>query len=127
MPTYEYACKACGQHFDVKQSFTDASLTVHENCGGELRKVFQPAPIVFKGSGWYVTDSRTKPAGEDGSASPATNGKTESKSDTRSDAPKSEAAKADSPKAESNASESKADSSSKSDSSSSSSKPEKVA
>ena len=101
MPTYEYACKACGQHFDVKQSFTDAPLKVHESCGGELRKVFQPAPIVFKGSGWYVTDSRPKPAGEDGSASPATNGpiktegKSESKSETKAEAPKSEAPKSE--------------------------------
>ena len=95
MPVYEYACKACGQHFDVKQSFTDAPLKVHESCGGELRKVFQPAPIVFKGSGWYVTDSRTKPAGEDGSGSPATNGtaKSEAKSESTSEAPKSEAPK----------------------------------
>lgn len=88
MPTYEYACKACGEHFDVKQSFADAPLKVHESCGGELRKVFQPAPIVFKGSGWYVTDSRTQPTGEDGSASPATNGttKSDSKPETKSEA-----------------------------------------
>ena len=118
MPTYEYACKACGQHFDVKQSFTDASLKVHEGCGGELRKVFQPAPLVFKGSGWYVTDSRPKPAGEDGSASPATNGtpaKTEGTTETKTEAPK-----ADAPKAETKSSDSGS-------SSSSSSKSEKVA
>jgi putative FmdB family regulatory protein len=122
MPTYEYACKACGQHFDIKQSFTDAALTVHENCGGELRKVFQPAPIVFKGSGWYVTDSRPKPAGEDGSASPATNGKAEPKTETKAET-KSEAPKAET-KSEPAA---KSDSGSKADSSSSSSKSEKVA
>ena len=118
MPTYEYACKACGQHFDVKQSFTDAPLKVHESCGGELRKVFQPAPIVFKGSGWYVTDSRTKPAGEDGSASPATTGTTkkDGASETKSEAPKSES------KSETAKSETKS-----SDSGSSSSKSEKVA
>ena len=118
MPTYEYACKACGQHFDVKQSFSDAPLRVHESCGGELRKVFQPAPIVFKGSGWYVTDSRTKPAGEDGSASPATTGTTkgeakpETKSETKSEAPTAEK---------------KSESSAKSDSSPKSSTSEKVA
>jgi putative FmdB family regulatory protein len=123
MPTYEYACKACGQHFDIKQSFTDAPLKVHESCGGELRKVFQPAPIVFKGSGWYVTDSRSKPPGEDGSASPATNGsaapKGEGKSDSTSET-KSEAPKSETPKSESKSSDS-------SSSSSSSSKSEKVA
>jgi putative FmdB family regulatory protein len=114
MPTYEYACKACGQHFDVRQSFSDAPLKVHESCGGELRKVFQPAPIVFKGSGWYVTDSRTKPAGEDGSASPATTGtnKGEPKGETKSEAPKAEK---------------KSEPSAKSDSSPKSSTSEKVA
>jgi putative FmdB family regulatory protein len=114
MPTYEYACKACGQHFDVKQSFADAPLKVHESCGGELRKVFQPAPIVFKGSGWYVTDSRPKPAGEDGSASPATNGKAEAKTETKAET-KSEAPKSDAPKSEPAKSEPKSDSGSKSE------------
>jgi putative FmdB family regulatory protein len=121
MPTYEYACKACGQHFDIKQSFTDAALTVHENCGGELRKVFQPAPIVFKGSGWYVTDSRPKPPGEDGSASPATTGPATPKTDSKVEST-AEPAKAEAPKSEAPKSETKS-----SDSSSSSSKSEKVA
>ena len=121
MPTYEYACKACGQHFDVTQSFADAPLKVHESCGGELRKVFQPAPIVFKGSGWYVTDSRPKPAGEDGSASPATNGPAAPKSEGKSET-KAEPAKADAPKSDAPKSETKS-----SDAGSSSSKSEKVA
>ena len=62
MPTYEYACKACGEHVEVVQGFKDAALTECGRCGGQLRKVFSAAGIIFKGSGYYVTDSR-KPSG----------------------------------------------------------------
>jgi len=58
VPTYEYACKECGEHLDVQQSFTDAALTECPNCGGPLRKVFGNIAITFKGSGFYKTDSR---------------------------------------------------------------------
>jgi putative FmdB family regulatory protein len=58
MPTYEYRCTACGHRFDVFQRIEDDPLTTCERCGGELRKVFHPAGIVFKGSGFYATDSR---------------------------------------------------------------------
>ena len=58
MPTYEYACRACGEHLEVVQSFKDAALTECGRCGGDLRKVFSAAGIIFKGSGYYVTDSR---------------------------------------------------------------------
>jgi len=59
MPTYVYACDACGKQFEQFQSFKDEPLKVCR-CGeeGKVRRVFQPAGIVFKGSGWYVTDSR---------------------------------------------------------------------
>lgn len=59
MPTYEYACKACGEHLEVAQSFKDDALTKCPNCGGELRKVFGSIGIVFKGSGFYKNDSRS--------------------------------------------------------------------
>ncbi|MGH9285586.1 MAG: FmdB family zinc ribbon protein [Acidimicrobiales bacterium] len=59
MPTYEYACKACGQHLEVVQSFKDAALTECQACGGTLRKVFSAIGIHFKGSGFYKTDSRS--------------------------------------------------------------------
>lgn len=59
MPTYEYACKQCGERFDVVQSFSDKALTKHPGCGGALQKVFHPAGIIFKGSGFYVTDSKS--------------------------------------------------------------------
>ena len=61
MPTYEYACRDCGEHLEVVQGFKDAALTQCGRCGGQLRKVFSAAGIIFKGSGYYVTDSR-KPA-----------------------------------------------------------------
>ncbi len=62
MPTYEYVCRDCGGHLEVVQSFKDAPLSTCGTCGGALRKVFSAAGIIFKGSGYYVTDSRKKPA-----------------------------------------------------------------
>src|SRR5262245_20826214 len=59
MPTYEYRCAKCGQHFDVYQSFSEEPLTKHEKCGGKLAKVISPAGIVLKGSGFYKTDNRS--------------------------------------------------------------------
>lgn len=59
MPTYEYACKNCGEHLEVVQSFKDEPLTECPNCGGTLRKVFGNIGIAFKGSGFYRTDSRS--------------------------------------------------------------------
>ena len=75
MPTYEYACRQCGEHLEVVQSFKDDPLTVCPNCDGELRKVFSAAGIIFKGSGWHVKDyassssSTTKSTGSDSSSS----------------------------------------------------------
>jgi putative FmdB family regulatory protein len=62
MPTYEYACTECGDRTEVVQSISEAPLTTCTVCGGTLRKVFSPVGIVFKGSGFYRTDSRGKPA-----------------------------------------------------------------
>ena len=58
MPTYQYTCTECGEPVEVVQKFTDEPLTVCSVCGGRLRKVFSPVGIVFKGSGFYRTDSR---------------------------------------------------------------------
>ncbi|AII05428.1 FmdB family zinc ribbon protein [Rhodococcus opacus] len=58
MPTYSYACTACDNRFDIVQSFSDDSLTVCPGCSGKLRKLFNSVGIVFKGSGFYRTDSR---------------------------------------------------------------------
>jgi putative FmdB family regulatory protein len=59
MPTYEYACKKCGEHLEVVQSFKDEPLTECPACEGPLRKVFGNIGIAFKGSGFYKTDSRS--------------------------------------------------------------------
>jgi putative FmdB family regulatory protein len=58
VPTYQYTCTECGEPVEAVQKFTDAPLTVCAACGGRLRKVFSPVGIVFKGSGFYRTDSR---------------------------------------------------------------------
>lgn len=63
MPTYQYACTECGEQSEVIQKFTDDPLTVCSACGGRLRKVFSPVGIVFKGSGFYRTDSRASANG----------------------------------------------------------------
>ena len=60
MPTYTYACTSCEDVIEKRQSFSDPPLTTCEQCGGGLRKVIHPVGIVFKGSGWYITDSRAK-------------------------------------------------------------------
>lgn len=61
MPTYQYACTTCGEQVEAVQRFSDDPLTVCPACGGSLRKIYSPVGIVFKGSGFYRTDSR-KPA-----------------------------------------------------------------
>lgn len=92
MPIYEYACDQCGHHFDTRQSWSDDSLTVCPECTGHIRRVLHPAGVIFKGSGWYVTDNRKSPNGAPKSAA---------KSDSSdSETTKSEPAK---PKAESSA------------------------
>ena len=74
MPTYQYTCTDCGEPVEAVQKFTDAPLTVCPACGGRLRKVFSAVGIVFKGSGFYRTDSRNgsgakAPAAKDKAAS----------------------------------------------------------
>lgn len=82
MPTYEYACRGCGEHVEVVQSFRDDPLTTCGLCGGPLRKVFSAAGIVFKGSGYYVTDSRAKPAESTSESSKPAEKKSETASST---------------------------------------------
>ena len=64
MPTYQYACKDCANSFEIFQSFSDASLTECPQCNGNLRKVFNSVGVVFKGSGFYRTDSRNESNGK---------------------------------------------------------------
>ena len=103
MPTYQYACTACGHQLEAVQSFTDSALTVCPECDGKLRKLFSAVGIVFKGSGFYRNDSRngsasspstaestssteSKPASSDSSSpstpAPATTGSSTSSTST---------------------------------------------
>lgn len=59
MPTYIYQCQECGGTLERRQSFSDAPLSTHDECGGSLRRLFYPAPVIFKGSGFYSTDYRS--------------------------------------------------------------------
>jgi putative FmdB family regulatory protein len=112
VPTYQYACTECGEPLEVVQKFSDDALTECPACGGRLRKIFSPAAIVFRGSGFYRTDSRKSSSATTTPKEPAKkdDAKTETKSETKSEAKK----------------ESKSDSSSSSSKSSSGSS-EKVA
>ena len=78
MPTYQYLCTECGGQLEAVQKFTDEPLTVHEDCGGRLRKVFSPVGIVFKGSGFYKTDSRASASSAASSSSSKDGGSKES-------------------------------------------------
>jgi putative FmdB family regulatory protein len=71
MPTYEYACKGCGEHLEVVQSFKDDALTECPSCQGQLRKVFSAAGLIFKGSGWHVKDYASPSRGKSGSSRPS--------------------------------------------------------
>jgi len=64
VPTYQYTCTDCGEPVEAVQKFSDDPLTVCPHCGGKLRKVFSPVGIVFKGSGFYRTDSRKGASGD---------------------------------------------------------------
>ncbi len=86
MPTYQYSCTECGHFFEAVQSFSDDSLTVCPQCQGKLRKVFNAVGVVFKGSGFYRTDSRaadsssSSTSDSSGSSSSETSGSSSSSS-----------------------------------------------
>ena len=83
MPIYEYACTACGERVEARQSFTDPPLETCELCGGKLRKLYSPVGIVFKGSGFYATDAKNKKGSS--SSSTKSDAKSETKSDSKSE------------------------------------------
>jgi putative FmdB family regulatory protein len=78
MPTYEYECTSCGQHIEVFQRISEDPLTTCGVCGAALRKVFHPAGIVFKGSGFYATDSRSGSKRDGDGGSPSSDGASKS-------------------------------------------------
>ena len=112
MPTYSYECTECGNRFDVVQAFTDDALTTCEQCSGRLRKLFNSVGVVFKGSGFYRTDSRE-------SAKSETNGSAKTSSSSGTDG-SSSSDKSGSPE-KSSSSEKSTSSSDKSDSTASTS------
>ena len=93
MPTYEYLCKTCGQRFETWQKMSDEPLTVCPNCGAEIHRVLFANGVVFKGSGFYSTETRAQPSENGSSETPAastasSNGHSGSKeTSTKSDAP----------------------------------------
>jgi putative FmdB family regulatory protein len=66
MPTYRYRCADCGNEFDQFQKFAEEPLTVCPSCEGTIRRVIQPVGVVFKGSGWYINDSRPSSSSSNG-------------------------------------------------------------
>ena len=118
MPTYEYRCAKCGDELEVFQTFAEKALTRHRSCGGKLAKVFSPAGIVLKGSGFYKTDNRNSSRGhgskdsDNGSSDSTTkssegNGSGSGSSESKqSDSGKSESGKSESGKSESSGSSS---------------------
>lgn len=85
MPTYSYHCDTCGHDFDAVQRFADDALRECPQCGAAIRRVIQPVGVVFKGSGWYITDSRPK-SSSDGSDS-ASKAKSSSEKSEKAEAP----------------------------------------
>lgn len=83
MPTYEYLCQDCGERLEVFQKFTEKPLRVHPECGGALKKVFHASGIVFKGSGYYVTDSRPSGNGSSTTAADSDKSTANDKSSTK--------------------------------------------
>jgi putative FmdB family regulatory protein len=118
VPTYQYACTDCGDRTEVVQKFTDDALTVCTTCGGKLRKVYSPVGIVFKGSGFYRTDSRGSSA-----AAAGANGSSAKDTAAKDGAKDGSAAAAKSDSSSSATSSSDSSSSSSSEKSSSSGKP----
>lgn len=101
MPTYQYVCTECGGQLEAVQKFTDDPLTVHDDCGGRLRKVFSPVGIVFKGSGFYKTDSRasaSQGSSADSSKSADSSASASSSESSSSDSSSSSSSESSSPK-----------------------------
>ena len=83
MPVYEYACTTCGERTEARQSFDDPPLEECPVCGGRLRKLYSPVGIVFKGSGFYSTESKKESRGRDGHGASSSNAdKTDKKKDS---------------------------------------------
>jgi putative FmdB family regulatory protein len=104
VPTYQYACTACGHELEAVQSFSDAALTECPACGGALRKVFSAVGVVFKGSGFYKTDSRAKSTSATTTSSGSGDKASESKPAAKSESATTSSAPASTPSASSTSS-----------------------
>lgn len=89
MPTYEYVCKNCGETLEVYQSFSDKPLKKHKECGGQLQKIFHARGIVFKGGGFYATDSKSSSAAKGKDATPSDKPKSADKKEKAASKPAS--------------------------------------
>ena len=85
MPTYEYLCNECEHAFEVVQSFSEAAIEICPKCGGEVRKVYNNVGIVFKGSGFYKTDSRSSEKSKSEKVVSKTESKPEKKAEKKVD------------------------------------------
>ncbi|HEX6513449.1 MAG TPA: FmdB family zinc ribbon protein, partial [Chloroflexota bacterium] len=81
MPIYEYECGSCGRRFEQLQRITEDALVSDPDCGGPVRRVIQPVGIIFKGSGFYVNDSRKSSSSSSSSSDSKSDSKPESKSE----------------------------------------------
>lgn len=96
MPVYEYECDSCSLRFEKMQRFSDDPVRICPNCGESVHRVIQPVGVIFKGSGFYVTDNRGKsstmpPSKREGEAKSEGDAKSDAKSDGKSDATPSQA------------------------------------
>ncbi len=98
MPIYEYMCDDCGVRFERMQAVTEKPVRVCPECGGQVRKLIQPVGIIFKGSGFYVTDNRAKKSTTRDTSSSASS--SEKKAAGSSESKKSEAASESSEKSD---------------------------
>jgi putative FmdB family regulatory protein len=96
MPTYVYRCRQCNNHLEIIQKFSDAPLKICPKCQGQLHRVIHATGIVFKGSGWYVNDSRSSsPTSKSAAKEPDKSSSTKSDSSPAASTP-SEPAKTES-------------------------------
>jgi putative FmdB family regulatory protein len=102
MPRYDYECNSCADIFEVKQGFDDEPVAECPKCQSTARRIFTPVPIIFKGSGFYVTDNKN-------SSTPSTSKPGQERDSDKSETGKADSAKAEAPKAESEKKDSKAD------------------
>src|SRR5579875_520734 len=93
MPKYDYRCSGCGDVYEKREGFDAPAVQECPRCGGQARRVLTPPAIVFKGSGWYVTDHRKGTAGTESDSSP----KSETKSETKTESKPETAAASTSP------------------------------